>query len=107
VDVDACEPPPLRFLVEWYASELTTAAPEDVAARLDAGAAAASAEGSAVQLLVTVSAPTDDVVYGVFAADTAEAVLDACRRVGWPPDRITGHVREHIRVPEQFGPALA
>ena len=107
MDVDACDPPPLRFLAEWYASELTAATPEDIAARLDAGTAAASADGSAVQLLVTVSVPADDVVYGVFAADTAEAVLEACRRVDWPPDRITGHVREHIRVPEQFGPALA
>lgn len=106
MDVDACDPP-LRFLAEWYASELTAATPEDVAARFDAGTVATGAEGSAVQLLVTVSAPTDDVVYGVFAADTADAVLEVCRRVGWPPDRITGHVREHIRVPEQFGPALA
>lgn len=88
--------PTLCFLVEWYHSDLARTAADDIAAQLDSGAAAVSAEGAAAQVLVTVAAPADEVLYSVFAADSADAVLLACRRAGWPPDRITADIHTHV-----------
>lgn len=94
--VNRPEPPALCFLVEWYRNDLATTEPDDIAAQLDRGAAAVSAEGAAVRFLLTVAAPTDDVLYGVYAADSADAVLVACRQAGWPPDRITADIHTHV-----------
>ena len=45
---------------------------------------------------MTVAAPSDDVLYSVFAADSADADLLACRHAGWPPDRITADIHTHV-----------
>jgi hypothetical protein len=86
-----------RFLVEWYGAELAAAPPAGTAARLSEAAERERDESSTqVGLVLTLAAPADDVLYGVFVAETAEAVLRACRGASWPADRITADVRAHI-----------
>ena len=70
-------PDPIRYLVEWYSP---------------AGEAPAVGAAGAVELLLTISVPTDEVAFGLFAAESAEAVERACRAAGHPPARITAAV---------------
>ncbi|MCV7081692.1 hypothetical protein [Mycolicibacterium insubricum] len=79
-----------RILVEWYGRDVVGASLADAVARL--GAAAAKACGAPVRLLLAVGAPTDEVVYGVFSADSDDAVCEVCRSAGCPPDRVVDRV---------------
>jgi hypothetical protein len=38
------------------------------------------------------SVPTDETLFGVFAADSAPIVAQACQRAGMPAQRLTGAV---------------
>jgi hypothetical protein len=89
------------FLVEWYQPGLASAPPAETAARLAAGAAVARANGSAVSVLLTLSAPRDDTLFGVLCADTEETVQQVCRHAGCPPDRITGDIHTHLNTDEE------
>jgi hypothetical protein len=77
------------YLAEWYRPRLTTAELDDAATKLGAGVAAASSDGSDVRLLVALAMPTDDVLFALFAAASAQLVSDACRRAGIPAERLT------------------
>jgi hypothetical protein len=53
-----------------------TAAPlGDTAARLEEGAATVRHEGTSVQLLMTLAVPADEVLFGVFTADSTESLV--------------------------------
>ena len=45
--------------------------------------------GLDVQLLMTLAVPTDEVIFGVFAAGSAQTVCEVCRRAGFPAERLT------------------
>lgn len=75
------------FLVEWYRSGLADL--DQTADALYACAAAMSTEGSPVQLLMTLAVPTDEVVFGIFCADSADVVTRACARAGIPAERLS------------------
>lgn len=75
------------FLVEWYRPRLADL--DDAADALSACAATMSAEGSPVQLLMTLAVPTDEVVFGIFGAKSADLVAQACRRAGHPAERLS------------------
>jgi hypothetical protein len=77
------------YLVEWYRPELTAAQLDRTAAKLADCAATMRDEGSSVLLLMTLAVPTDEVLYGVFAAGSAKSVSEACRRAGIPAERLT------------------
>jgi hypothetical protein len=77
------------YLVEWYMPELTAAQLDVTAARLEECAATMFGGGSPVQLLMTLAVPDDEVVFGVFAAGSAQAVSEACRRARVPAERLT------------------
>jgi hypothetical protein len=83
------------YLVEWYRPDLTEEQLDDTAATLEECAASMSAEGSPVQLLMTLSVPTDEVIFGVFAAGSALIVAQACERGGIPAQRLTAAVDAH------------
>ncbi len=89
------------FMVEWYQPRLTGPDLHDAIARLGAAAATVTAEGHAVNLVMTLNAPDDEVLFGVLTADSAETVTRTCRSAGWPVDRITGGVQTHIARPVQ------
>ena len=84
------------YLVEWYHPEVTEDALDATAATLDESAASVSAQGSPVRLLTLVCVPTDEVLFGVFAADGAQIVAQACRRAGIPAQRLTAAVNTRI-----------
>jgi hypothetical protein len=85
-----------RFLAEWYQAALVGTPLADTAARLIEQAAVARSRGTAVSVVLTVASPIDEMVFGVFRADTAEAVWRVCRDAGCPPDRVTGDVNAYI-----------
>jgi hypothetical protein len=76
-----------RFLVEWYRPNLTQELIDSVVSGLNKAIASMSAEGSPVRLVMTV--PTDEVLYGVFAADSPDLVRAACERAGSVPERMS------------------
>ena len=84
------------YLVEWYRPELTTGQLDRTAAKLEDCAAAMREEGSSVRLLMTLAVPTDEVLYGVFAAPSAKTVSETCRRAGIPAERLTKAVDARI-----------
>ncbi|HEX9174686.1 hypothetical protein [Mycobacterium sp.] len=77
------------YLVEWYRPEITAVDLDETVARLDASAAMMSAAGAPVSLMMTLALPTDEVVFCVFSAGSAQFVADACCRAGFPPERLT------------------
>ena len=84
------------YLVEWYRTELTAGQLDHTAAVLAGIAATMRDEGSSVQLLMTLAVPTDEVLYGVFAAPSAKTVSETCRRAGIPAERLTKAVDARI-----------
>lgn len=86
------------YLVEWYRPEITEAV-DDTVARLDESATLMSAEGSLVQLLMTFAVPADEVVFSVFAAESAQTVFQACQRAGFPAERLTAAGEARILGP--------
>jgi hypothetical protein len=80
------------YLAEWYRPDVTAQPVDDIAAQLDAGVASLCAEGTPVQLRVTMVVPTDEVLYGLFLAHSPEVVVQACQRAGIPADRLSADV---------------
>ena len=50
-----------------------------------------------MQLIVTLSVPVDEVLYGVFVADSPDVVNETCQRAGIPPHRLTPDVGTRIQ----------
>jgi len=80
------------YLVEWYRAELAEEPIDDAFARLHECAAAMSADGSQAKVLLTFAVPSDEVIFCVFVASSAEAVGEACARAGLPAERVTAAV---------------
>jgi hypothetical protein len=87
---------PPRYLVEWYGPEQTEERLDRAAAMIAECAASISAGGSPVELLTMLAVPTDEVVFGVFAAGTADLVAQTCQEAGVPAQRLTAAVDAHI-----------
>jgi hypothetical protein len=87
---------PSCYLAEWYRPDLTPPSADGLLAALETATAALSAEGNAVQLLVTVVVPTDEVVYVLFSADSREIVNAVCERAGSPAERLSADVGASI-----------
>lgn len=90
-------PPTPCYLVEWYRYELTDDTLQRTATTLDACATSMSADGSPVQLLTVLAVPTDDVIFGVFTAGSAEVVAATCERAGMPVRRLTVATEVQVR----------
>ena len=80
------------YLVEWYRAELSEQEIDRALAQLSHGAESMSANGTSPKVLMTVSVPTDDVIFCVFAAQSSDAVAEACDRAGMPAERVTAAV---------------
>jgi hypothetical protein len=78
------------FLVEWYQTGPAALTAEEAAEQLSR-AAAASGDGP-VLLIMALTVPADQTLFGVFSAASADAVIDTCQRAGWPADRISTDV---------------
>ncbi len=88
-------PPERCYLVEWYQSALLTGSLDETVVRLGS---AADADDAGVHLVLTLAAPSDEVLYSLFTADSVETVNRVCSRAGWPPDRITSRVDARFAV---------
>ncbi len=77
------------YLAEWYRPELTATQLDDTVASLERCVAAMCTEGSSVRLLMTLAVPSDEVLFCVFAAGSAEIASEACRRAGIPAERLS------------------
>ena len=64
------------YLVEWYRPEFDTDQVGDTVARLDEGVATMCGEGVEVQLLMTLAMPSDETIFGVFAAHREEVPVE-------------------------------
>lgn len=91
-------PDPLQqcFLAEWYRPAVVNRDIDEIAATLGDTVARLHDQGHPIRLLATVAASTDQVLYGVFAAESADTVTRACRGAGWPADRITSDIQARI-----------
>ena len=78
-----------RYLVEWYQPALTKELLEQTARQIDRSTAELSNEGTAVDLLLTLFVPDDEVAFCLFAAGSPASVEQACRRAELPFERIT------------------
>lgn len=74
------------YLVEWYRSELAADSIDDAFAKLHECAE------SPAKVLLTFAVPSDEVIFCVFVAASAEAVGEACDRAGLPAERVTAAV---------------
>jgi hypothetical protein len=79
------------YLVEWYRSELAADSIDDTFAKLHE-CAESTTDGSRAKVLLTFAVPSDEVIFCVFVAASAEAVGEACDRAGLPAERVTAAV---------------
>jgi hypothetical protein len=91
------------YLVEWYRRDVTARPLDETVAKLDASIEAIRAEGSAVRLLMAMTARADQVVYGLFAASSPDTVRQACEQAGFPVERMTAgiEISHHMRAVSQ------
>jgi hypothetical protein len=85
------------YLAEWYLPELTEQSVDEIVAKLDAAACTVTDESRRVRLLITLAVPTDEVLYGVFDASSADVVTTTCRRAGLPHQRLSDLIGARIR----------
>lgn len=70
-----------HFLVEWYRPDLDAESTAELARTISGCAAESTAGGSRVDLVLIVSLPVDEVVFGLFAADTIVTLQRTLRQV--------------------------
>lgn len=80
------------FLAEWYLPDLADARVDDIVERLHAAASGLASGGARVRLVATLSVPSDEVLYGVFDADSPDAVVATCEHAGIPQQRLSADV---------------
>ncbi|WP_064743061.1 hypothetical protein [Pseudonocardia spinosispora] len=90
-----------HYLVEWYRPEPNGELLDRTTAFLEHAIRTLSAEGCPVRLLMTVAVPADEVIFGVFAAGSAQVVEQVCRRAGVPSGRLS---TAETRCPEPRAP---
>jgi hypothetical protein len=77
------------YLVEWYRAGLPQDSIDRSFARLTRGAELPSADRTSATVVMTLTVPTDDVVFCIFEASSSEAVAQACEDAGLPAERVT------------------
>ena len=83
---------PLRFLAEWHSPRVRGRAITDVAQCLRRSTATMPAQPDRPELLYALEIPQDAYAFGVFTAESAEAVAQVCMLAGVPADRISAAV---------------
>jgi hypothetical protein len=91
--------PPTCYLVEWYRTGVDEDQLGDISAGLDLSSTSLTAEGSPVRCVYALAVPADEVVFGIFEADSADAVAQVCRRAGRPPTRLSAAIADRNAGP--------
>jgi hypothetical protein len=84
------------YLAEWYRSGTTEEAVDRTADALEQAGASMTVDGSPVALISLLAIPTDEVLFGVFAAGSERLVAEICDRAGIPAHRLTAAVDAHV-----------
>jgi hypothetical protein len=82
----------LRYLVEWYVPQTHGRAIADIAQSVRRLLADMPTAAHPPQLLYALEVPQDAYAFGVFTADSADAVAHVCEQVGHPADRVSAAV---------------
>jgi hypothetical protein len=80
------------YLAEWYRPELVEDQFSTALGALGECVTTMTSEGTPVRVLLTVTVPSDQVVFGVIAADSEAVVAELCRRAGVPAERLTAAI---------------
>ena len=94
------------YVVEWYRPGLDEDQLSGIVAEVERSSRLVRVEGSSVQCVLTLAVPTDEVVFGIFVADSPDVVALLCRRAGMPASRLTCAVanrdlsHEHRETPD-------
>lgn len=83
------------YLVECYRPQLSGPPLDEAVTQLDL---ASAAESTGAQLLLTVCAPVDEVLYSLFWAPSVDSVVQVCERAGLPADRVSAGVDARINA---------
>jgi Protein of unknown function (DUF4242) len=90
-----------RYLAEWYQPALSEALLEQTAHRISCRTAELRCEGTAVDVLLTLFMPDDEVAFCLFAAPSLACVELACRRADLPYGRITRAITSPCAQPSE------
>ncbi|MDT5219021.1 MAG: hypothetical protein QOF15_1126 [Mycobacterium sp.] len=77
------------YLAEWYRPEFAEESLDHTVATIEACASTTASEISPVELVAMLVVPTDEVVFGIFIAESADVVVKACHQAGVPAQRLT------------------
>lgn len=88
--------PETFYLAEWYRTEMTSRVLGTFAALVESTAESMVADFPPIRLVVTLSVPADDALYGIFVAEMPEHILRTCSRMGVLPHRLTPQVHAWI-----------
>lgn len=89
----------MRYLAEWYNSQLQGRAIAEVVQSLRRSLAALPSAVHPPELLYALAVPQEAYAFGVFSADSADAVAELCQKAGLPADRVSAAV-EGVDVDE-------
>jgi hypothetical protein len=95
------------YLAEWYQPDLSDELLDHTVARLNDCVATMCKEGSPIRLLMTLAVPNDELIFGVFAADSEQVVAVVCSRAGIPTQRLSLAIDAHVNhgeTPDSAGP---
>src|SRR5262245_37669769 len=85
------------FLAEWYRGELDEHEIDRIAARLDESSQVVSAGGAPVRRVMTMAVPAGEWMFGIFEAESADAVEQVCRHAGMAPQQLNPAVKGRVR----------
>jgi hypothetical protein len=77
------------YLAEWYRPELAEQSLDQTVTTIEACVSTTASEISPVELLTMLVVPTDEVVFGIFIAESADVVVKVCHQAGIPAQRLT------------------
>lgn len=92
--------PPSCYLVEWYRPGVDEDQLGDISAGLELSSTSLTAEGSPVRCVLALAVPADEVVFGIFEADSADVVAQVCQRAGRPPTRLSPAITDRYGGPK-------
>jgi hypothetical protein len=77
------------YLAEWYRPAFAAESLDHAVATIEACASTTASEISPVELLAMLVVPTDEVVFGIFVAESVDVVAKVCEEAGIPAQRLT------------------
>ena len=77
-----------HHLVEWFRADADQSWVDHITAALGS-----TGPEPDVRLIIIIAVPSDEVIFGLFAASSSETLRQVCVRAGVPPQRLTTDVQ--------------